>query len=53
MAQTLLNQVFTTDVPRGFYKVGADDPAGALPAVVHPDEELVPPMYAFTMQSQP
>lgn len=53
VAQTLLDQVFRIEVPRGFYEVGAHDPAGALPAVVHAEEELVPPMYSLTLQSQP
>lgn len=53
IAQTLLDQVFAVEVPRGFYEIGAHDPAGALPAVQYPDEELVPPLYALTMESQP
>jgi hypothetical protein len=52
VAQTLMDQVFRIEVPRGFYEVGAHDPAGALPSVVHPEEELVPPMYTLTLQSQ-
>ena len=53
VAQTQLDQVFRIEVARGFYEVGAHDPAGALPAVLHPEEELVPPMYTLTMQSHP
>lgn len=53
VAQTLLDQVFKIEVPRGFYEIGAHDPVGALPAVLHPEEELLPPMYTLTMQSQP
>lgn len=53
VAQTLQDQVFRVEVPRGFYEVGAHDPAGALPAIVHQEEELVPPMYALTLESQP
>lgn len=53
VAQTLLDQVFQVEVPRGFYEVGAHDPVGALPPVVHAEEELVPPMYSLTLQSQP
>lgn len=52
-AQTRLNQVFRTELPRGFYEVGALDPAGALPAVVHAEEELLPPIYALTLQVSP
>jgi hypothetical protein len=53
VAQTCVDQVFTVELPRGFYEVGALDPAGTLPSVVHQEEELVPPMYALTLQSQP
>ena len=52
VAQTLLNQVFTTEVTRGFYEVGAQDPAGALPAVLHVEEELIPPTYLLTLSAQ-
>lgn len=51
VAQTRLDQVFKIEVSRGFYDVGAHDPAGALPAVLHPEEELVPPMYTLTLQT--
>jgi hypothetical protein len=50
-AQSLLNQVFEVDVPRGFYEVGAQDPHGALPAVKHPAEDLSPPVYVLTMEA--
>lgn len=53
VAQSLVDQVFKIDVPRGFYEIGATDPAGALPAVVHAQEELMPPMYSLTLQSHP
>jgi hypothetical protein len=53
IAQKLLDQVFTTEVPRGFYDIGARDPAGTLPAVLYSEEELVPPMYTLTIKSQP
>lgn len=53
VAQTQLDQIFKIEVPRGFYEVGAHDPVGALPPVVHAEEELVPPTYTLTMQSQP
>lgn len=53
VAQTLLDQVFKVELPRGIYEVGALDPAGALPQLVHADEELCPPMYLFTMKSEP
>jgi hypothetical protein len=33
--------------------VGANDPAGALPAVVHLEEELVPPFYKLDLHTQP
>jgi hypothetical protein len=49
--QPFLNQVFQVEVPRGFYEVGAHDPAGALPAVIHAEEELYPPIYTLTMQA--
>jgi hypothetical protein len=52
-AQTLLDQVFKVELPRGIYEVGARDPAGTLPHLMHADEELAPPMYLFTMKSQP
>ncbi len=51
--QTQLDRVFKIEVPRGFYEVGAQDPAGALASVVHQEEELVPPAYALTLKSQP
>jgi hypothetical protein len=53
VAQTLLDQVFMVELPRGIYEVGALDPAGALPHLMHADEELSPPMYLLTMKSQP
>jgi hypothetical protein len=53
MAQTLRNQAFKTEVTRGFYEVGARDPAGTLPAVLHAEEELRPPTYLLTLLSQP
>lgn len=52
-AQTQLDRIFKIDVPRGFYEVGANDPAGALPTVVHPEEELVPPFYKLDLHTQP
>ncbi len=52
-AQTLVDQVFKVDIPRGVYEVGALDPQGALPLVRHEDEDLVPPMYMLTLKSQP
>jgi hypothetical protein len=53
VAQTMRDQVFKIEVTRGFYEVGAHDPAGALPAVQYPEEELVPPVYLLTMRSDP
>lgn len=53
VCQTLVDQVFRIEVPRGFYEVGAQDPSGTLPAVLHAEEDLVPPIYALTMHSQP
>lgn len=53
VAQKLLDQVFKVELPRGIYEVGALDPDGALPHLLHADEELAPPMYLFTMKSQP
>lgn len=53
VAQQLLNQVFKVELPRGFYEVGARDPAGALPHVIHAEEELIPPMYVLTLQGSP
>lgn len=52
-SQSCLNQAFRIDLPRGFYEVGALDPAGGLPHVHHQEEELVPPFYTLTMRSQP
>lgn len=52
VAQTLVDQVFKVDLPRGVYEVGALDPQGALPLVRHEDEDLVPPMYMLTLKSQ-
>lgn len=51
--QTLQDQVFKVELTRGFYEVGAQDPTGALPAVIHPHEELIPPIYPLTLQSLP
>ena len=51
IVQTRLNNVFKVEVQRGFYEVGAHDPDGALPSIVHLEEELVPPMYPLTLQS--
>lgn len=48
-----LDDVYKVEVPRGFYEVGALDPEGRLPAIVHFDEELVPPIYPLTLQSFP
>lgn len=53
VAQQLLDQAFKVEVTRGFYEVGAQDPAGALPHVFLLEEEFVPPMYTFTLQSAP
>ncbi len=52
IAQTMLNQVFITEVPRGFYEIGAQDPTGTLAPVLREDEELIPPMYPFTFEVQ-
>jgi Caspase domain len=52
VAQTRLDRVFEIDVPRGFYEVGAHDPAGALLPVVYAEEELTPPVYTLTFQVQ-
>jgi hypothetical protein len=51
--QKKLDQVFEVELPRGLYDVGALDPAGALPTVLHRDEELAPPLYVFTLESRP
>ncbi|MFN4329283.1 MAG: caspase family protein [Limnobacter sp.] len=53
VAQTLVDQVFKVDLPRGVYEVGALDPQGALPLIRHEDEDLVPPMYMLTLKSHP
>ncbi len=53
VAQTKLDQIFKIEVERGFYEVGAHDPSGSLPPVVHAEEELVPPIYTLTMRSHP
>lgn len=53
VSQTKLDRIFVTEVPRGFYEVGAEDPTGALPPVVHLDEELDPPLYSLTLKSLP
>lgn len=53
VAQTQLDTVFKVELTRGFYEVGALAPAGGLPAIVHTEEELVPPMYPLTLQSSP
>jgi hypothetical protein len=52
-AQTLLDKIFRIEVTRGFYEVGAHDPAGVLPAVIHEEEELVPPIYTLRIESPP
>lgn len=51
--QTGINSIFQTEVPRGFYMVGARDNAGALGPVTYPDEELIPPLYGMTIQAPP
>jgi Caspase domain len=53
VAQSLVDQVFQIEVPRGFYEVGAQDPTGALPAVIYQQEELVPPTYPLILQAAP
>ena len=53
VVQTLIDQVFKVDLPRGVYEVGALDPHGALPLIRHEDEDLVPPVYMLTLKSQP
>lgn len=50
-AQTLIDGVFKVDLPRGIYEVGALDPKGILPRVLHEDEDLVPPVYMLTLRS--
>lgn len=52
-AQTKLDQVFRIEVTRGFYEVGAADPAGVLDPLVLPEEEFVPPVYSFKFKAQP
>lgn len=51
--QTKLDQVFKIEVARGFYEVGAQDPAGALAPVQLAGEELEPPSYTLTLESLP
>ncbi|RQD52165.1 hypothetical protein IPC321_28035 [Pseudomonas aeruginosa] len=51
VAEKGLDDVYKVEVPRGFYEVGAHDPEGSLPAIVHLDEELVPPIYPLTLES--
>jgi hypothetical protein len=53
VAQRLLDQVFRVDLPRGFYDVGALDPNGTLPLLLHAEEELMPPAYALTLRYEP
>jgi Caspase domain len=53
IAQEMLDQAFQLELPRGFYDVGARDLTGSLPAVLHEDEELVPPLYTYTLESRP
>jgi len=53
VAQVQLDKVFRVELPRGFYEVGAQAPAGGWPPVVHLEEELVPPIYPLILQSQP
>lgn len=52
-AQTKLDQVFRIEVTRGFYEVGAADPAGVLAPLVLPEEELIPPVYSYEFKAQP
>ena len=49
--QTRLDQIFKVEVPRGFYDVGATDPNGALPSVVHEQEDLSPPLYTLILRA--
>lgn len=38
-----------TEVPRGFYNVGARDQNSPVPIILHEDEELEPPHYELTL----
>lgn len=44
------NGVFQTEVPRGFYSVGALAKGGEFAAIQHDDQDLGPPLYDFIMQ---
>jgi hypothetical protein len=48
--QTCPKGIFETEVPRGFYAVGARGTNGALAPIEHAEEELIPPLYGLTIQ---
>ena len=52
-SQLLNDCIFEIEVPRGVYEVGAVDPAGGFPNVVHYDEDLIPPTYTLILESLP
>jgi hypothetical protein len=49
--QAGLDGPFTTEVPRGFYTVGALPINGAFAPIQHLDEDLVPPVYELLMRA--
>jgi hypothetical protein len=44
--------VFQTEVPRGFYDLGARSASGVFSELTYSDQELVPPLFGLTMQVQ-
>lgn len=47
------DQIFRIEVTRGFYEIGAADPAGQLAPMVLHEEELIPPTYHHRFTAQP
>lgn len=51
--QNCVDSTFHTEVPRGYYTVGARAHAGPLPSSEYRDEELIPPLYGLTFELPP
>lgn len=45
--------VFTVEVPRGIYEIGAKAVAAQFQPVCFVDQDLIPPLFSLTMQAQP
>ncbi len=45
--------IFQTEVPRGFYAIGAKAIGGEFAELMFDDQDLIPPLFDLTMRAQP